>query len=206
MSLAAKNIDWQGKLSGEVGLSEKFTGEVKEQAVYESVLALLASRRSGLAKTKERGEVSGGGKKPYRQKGTGNARHGTSRSPLFAGGGTTFGPKPRDYSFALPKKIKKLALRTVIADKAQNDKIRIVDRFDAEKPSTKVLSSFFNQAGFNKAIFVDLGNDMLSLSVRNLSKASYADARSVNVYDLLKYDYLVITSEAMSVLEGRVEK
>ena len=128
----------------EVELQESvFNTEIKEHAVYQVVRSQLASRRRGTASTKGRSEVRGGGRKPWRQKGTGNARAGTIRSPLWRGGGVTFGPRPRDYSFSIPKKMRKVAMRSVLTSKVQESKFLVVDRFDFEKPSTKQMAAVF---------------------------------------------------------------
>jgi large subunit ribosomal protein L4 len=182
-----------------------FNAPVKEQAVHQVVCSQLASRRRGTSSTKGRSEVRGGGKKPWRQKGTGNARVGTTRSPLWRGGGVVFGPKPRDYSFSVPKKMRKAAMRSVLTSKLQESKIIVVDRFEFEKPSTKkmaaVLDTLIEDAS---TVAIALGDwtENVWLSGRNIPGVRVLHAENLNVYVALQHDYLIIDKAGLSVLEG----
>ena len=202
MAVETKKIDWSAKKSStSVALPKDFfAADVKESAVHQNVLSILAGRRAGTAKVKTRGEVAGGGRKPYRQKGTGNARHGSNTSPIFAGGGTVFGPKPRSYAQKISKKLKKAALNSVLTDKLNNEQVFVCTRFSEEKPSTKKVSAWMKTAQLDSVVFVDKSNETLSLSVRNIPTARYLDVRSLNVFDLLKYKTLVISEDAVAYL------
>jgi large subunit ribosomal protein L4 len=187
-----------------------FNAPVKEHAVYQVVCSQLASRRRGTSSTKGRSEVSGGGKKPWRQKGTGNARVGTTRSPIWRGGGIVFGPKPRDYSFSVPKKMRKAALRSVLTSKVQESKLIVVDRFDFDKPSTKrmagILTNLLGEAP--KSVMVALGDWSESAwkSGRNLPGVRVTHAENMNVYTTLQYDYLIVDKAGLSIIEGALAK
>lgn len=190
----------------EVELQEGiFNAEIKEHAVYQVVRSQLASRRRGTASTKGRSEVRGGGKKPWRQKGTGNARAGTIRSPLWRGGGVVFGPKPRDYSFSVPKKMRKAAMRSVLTSKVQESKFLVVDRFDFEKPSTKqmvaVLKKLLKQP---TSVLIVLGDwtEATWLSGRNLPGVRVVHAENLSVYTALQYEYLIVDKTGLSMIEG----
>jgi large subunit ribosomal protein L4 len=188
-----------------------FNAPIKEHAVYQVVCSQLASRRRGTSSTKGRSEVSGGGKKPWRQKGTGNARVGTTRSPIWRGGGIVFGPKPRDYSFSVPKKMRKAALRSVLTSKMQESKLVVVDRFDFDKPSTKrmagILKNLLGDAPKKSALIV-LGEWTESAwkSGRNLPGVRVMHAENVNVYTALQYDYLIVDKAGLSIIEGALAK
>lgn len=190
----------------EVELQESvFNAEIKEHAVHQVVRSQLASRRRGTASTKGRSEVRGGGRKPWRQKGTGNARAGTIRSPLWRGGGVTFGPKPRDYSFSVPKKMRKVAMRSVLTSKVQESKFLVVDRFDFEKPSTKqmiaVLGKLLEQP---TSVLIALGDwtKAVWLSGRNLPGVRVVHAENLSVYTALQYEYLIVDKTGLSMIEG----
>ncbi len=183
-----------------------FDAPMKEHAVYQVVCSQLAARRRGTASTKGRSEVSGGGKKPWKQKGTGNARSGTSRSPLWRGGGIVFGPKPRDYSFSVPKKMRKAAMRSVLTSKVQESKLIVVDRLAFEKPSTKqmagIVKTLINSGSPSVAIALGDWTEAAWLSGRNLPKVRVLHAENLNVYVALQYDYLVVDKAGLSVIEG----
>ncbi len=190
----------------EVELQESiFNAEIKKHAVYQVVRSQLATRRRGTASSKGRSEVRGGGRKPWRQKGTGNARAGTIRSPLWRGGGVVFGPKPRDYSFSVPKKMRKVALRSVLTSKVQESKFLVVDRLDFEKPSTKqmvaVLQKFFQQP---TSVLIVLGDwtKTVWLSGRNLPGVRVLHAENISVYTALQYEYLIVDKTGLSIIEG----
>lgn len=182
-----------------------FNTEVKEYAVHQVVCSQLASRRRGTAKTKDRAEVSGGGKKPWRQKGTGHARVGSTRSPIWKGGGVVFGPLPRDYSFSVPKKMRKVALRSVLTSKVQDDKFRVVDRLMFDKPSTKQMVAVLQKLIGDKAsVLIALGDwtEAVWLSGRNLPKVRVIHAEHLNVYTALEYDYIIVDKAGLSFIEG----
>jgi len=190
----------------EIELRESvFNAKIKEHAVYQVVCSQRASRRRGTSSTKGRSEVRGGGRKPWRQKGTGNARAGTIRSPLWRGGGVVFGPKPRDYSFSVPKKMRKVALRSVLTSKVQESKFLVVDRLDFEKPSTKqmvaVLQKFFQQP---TSVLIVLGDwtKTVWLSGRNLPGVRVLHAENISVYTALQYEYLIVDKTGLSIIEG----
>lgn len=189
----------------EVQLQESvFDADIKEHAVYQVVRSQLASRRRGSASTKGRSEVRGGGRKPWRQKGTGNARAGTIRSPLWKGGGVTFGPKPRDYSFSVPKKMRKVAMRSVLTSKVQESTFLVVDRFEFEKPSTKqmlaVLKELVEQP---TSVLIALGDwtKTVWLSGRNLPGVRVIHAENLSVYTALQYEYLIVDKTGLSIIE-----
>ncbi len=185
--------DMEGKVVGEETLSDELLkGSVNKDVIYYYVNAHLANLRQGTSSTKTRGEVSGSGKKPWRQKGTGRARVGSSRTPLWRHGGTAFGPKPRDYSQNLPKKVKKNALREVLKDKLIEDKFALFEPSRMDKPGTRILSGFLNKLGFSgeKVLFI-LSNDKennrnLVKSLRNIPLVTYDFSNQLNAYSILK--------------------
>ena len=179
-----------------------FDTEVKEHLYYDVVRMQLANRRKGNASTKSRNEVRGGGKKPYRQKGTGRARAGSIRSPLWRGGGVIFGPKPRDYSYKVTKKVRKTALRSALTQKLQAGKLLVVDDLGIDEIKTKKFVEVMNSLGFSRALVVISEPDRnLSLSARNVSGVKVLPAVGLNVYDVLRYDTLVIKKDAVDVIE-----
>lgn len=182
-----------------------FNAPIKEHAVYQTVCSQLASRRRGTSSTKGRSQVRGGGKKPWRQKGTGNARAGTTRSPLWRGGGVTFGPKPRDYSYSVPKKMRKAAMKSVLTSKFQESKLVVIDRFDFERPSTKQMSAILGTLlddSSNVAIALGDWTQNAWLSGRNLPGVRVLHAENLNVYVALQYDYLLVDKAGLSIIEG----
>jgi large subunit ribosomal protein L4 len=180
-----------------------FNTDVKGYLIHDMVRYQLAARRSGNACTKNRSAVAGGGKKLYRQKGTGNARQGTNRAPHFVGGGAAFGPQPRDYSFKLNRKVKKAALRCALSARFKDAKISILDRFDLENIGTKgfveVLKRFELE---NVLIVLDGENPNVELSARNVPHVKVLKADGVNVYDVMNHKHLVLTEGAVAQLEG----
>ena len=192
---------------GKVDLSaDLFEAPVRKDIIQTVVKWQLAKRRQGTHKAKTRTDVSGGGAKPYKQKGTGNARRGSSRSPLIRGGGVIFGPSPRDYSFSLPKKVRKAAVKSALSYLYENNKVIVVDSLTSEAGKTKTLSAQLTKMGLKKSLLVgtDL-NDGFERASRNLPKFLYLPVEGVNVYDLLKYDSLVIEKEALSLLEDKLQ-
>lgn len=188
-------------------VDEVFNTDVKEYLLHDMVRYQLAARRQGSAKTKGRGEVRGGGKKPFRQKGTGNARQGTLTSPLHVGGGVAFGPSPRDYTFKLNRKVKQSALRSALTARYKDECMTVVNAFDLEQISTKGFVAVLDRFELKKAlIVVDGENTNLELSARNLPFVKVLRAEGVNVYDILKYPNLVMTEAAVDRIEGVLAK
>ncbi len=198
-------LDIKGKKSSQIKVDEKVYGKVNENLFYEVVKMQLANRRSGTASTKTRSEVSGGGAKPWKQKGSGRARAGTNRSPIWRHGGTCFGPKPRDYSYSVPKKVMTAALRNAVALKIRDKKIRVFDKFEIAEAKTKALATLLKGQNIESAlIVVDVEDKSLRLAARNLKGFKYILGAGVNVYDILNHDELVITKEAFAKIEERV--
>ncbi|MEJ2470200.1 MAG: 50S ribosomal protein L4 [Desulfuromonadales bacterium] len=184
-----------------------FNTDVKEYLLHDMVRYQLAARRQGTAKVKGRSEVRGGGKKPYRQKGTGNARQGTVTAPNHVGGGVVFGPKPRDYRFKLNRKVKQSALRSALSCRFQGESMTVVKALDLDKISTKGFAEVLDRFALKKALIViDGENTNLELSARNLPFVKVMRAEGVNVYDILKYPSLVLTEAAVDRIEGVLAK
>ncbi len=179
-----------------------FAGEVNEHLFYEVVKAKLASDRSGTHAVKNRSLVSGGGKKPWKQKHTGRARQGSTRASQFVGGGKAMGPKPRDYGYEVPKKVRKAALRSALALRSQGGKLLIVSEWKPAAPKTAVAGKVLAKLGAGKALVVDeAANQALARSVRNLDGADFLPLEGLNVYDILKHDALVLTAGGAKKLE-----
>jgi large subunit ribosomal protein L4 len=195
-----KNIE-SHKVS-ELDLPEEiFNYPLKEHLIYEAVKNFRANQRRGTASTKTRGKVSGSGRKLWRQKGTGRARIGSIRSPLWRTGGTVFGPQPRDYSYKMPKKAKKNALKSVLSDKMRNDKIMIIDKLDFNSNKTKDTLALLKNFEFDKLLIVDKKeNSKLILSTRNVPNIKAIDYSEINVYDSLKYNYIMFSVDAVKQL------
>jgi len=188
-------------------VEEVFNTDVKEYLLHDMVRYQLAARRQGTAKVKGRGEVRGGGKKPYRQKGTGNARQGTPTAPNHVGGGVVFGPTPRDYKFKLNRKVKQSALRSALSARYKGESMTVVNGLDLEQISTKGFAEILDRFELKKAlIVVDGENTNLELSARNLPFVKVLRAEGVNVYDILKYPNLVMTEAAIDQIEGVLTK
>jgi large subunit ribosomal protein L4 len=165
----------------------------------------LAKRRAGTASTKGRSEVRGGGRKPWRQKGTGRARAGSTRSPLWRGGGVVFGPKPRSYAYKVPKKVRRLALKMALSSKLANGQLLILDQYPYTAPKTKDFVKVLENLAINKVLFVTAGDDeILTLSSRNVPYVQVMPTEGLNVYDILRYDYLVVLQPALSRIEARL--
>ena len=188
---------------GELELSEAvFGAELKPHLLHEVVVWQLACRRAGTSSTKGRAEVRGGGHKPWRQKGTGRARAGTRRSPLWRGGGTTFGPKPRDYSYRPPKKVRRAALRVALSDKLREEKLFVVRDFELAEIKTKSFLSVLGNFAINDVLVITpAADDIMEKSSRNLPKVKVLRAEGVNVYDILKHDSLVLLEKAVAPIE-----
>lgn len=180
-----------------------FGGRTKPGIMHQAVVNFLANQRQGTHSTKTKGLVSGGGKKPYRQKHTGRARAGSNRSPLWRGGGTIFGPQPRDYSYKVPKKVKRHALMGALHEKLVSNEIVIVDSISIEKPKTKEMLSILNNLGLaGKSLLIVLPerNDSVVLSARNVPGVKVARAMDLNTYDVLAANMLLMTRDALACL------
>jgi large subunit ribosomal protein L4 len=199
-------VDIQGKKVGALEVADAvFAAPVKEHLFWEVVKAQRAARRAGTHATKTREHVRGGGKKPYRQKGTGNARQGSSRSPQFVGGGRVFGPHPRDYEYTVPKKVRRAALASALSLRAKEKKVVIISEFALDAPKTKKMVGVLKALGTPSALVVDRrDNGTLTKSVRNLARSKYLAPEGLNVYDILHYPALVITRDAVKAVESRV--
>lgn len=198
----------EGKEVEKVNLdADIFDGEVKSGVLHQVILMYQANKRKGLASTQTRGEVSGGGRKPWKQKGTGRARAGSIRSPIWKGGGVVFGPKPRDYTYHLPKKLKKVALRYSLNDKINNKKLIVVDEIKIDKPKTKLFASILDNLKVNgkTLLMLDKANSDILRSSRNISQISVKQVSNSNAYDVLKNQALIITKAGLKVLTERIK-
>ncbi|MBQ6016338.1 MAG: 50S ribosomal protein L4 [Clostridiales bacterium] len=196
--------DLTGAVKGSIELSDEIFGiEPNEVAMSTVVRNQLANRRQGTQKTKTRSEVSGGGKRPYRQKGTGRARHGSTRSAQYVGGGIIFGPTPRSYSYTVPKKIKRLALKSALSSKVADQKLIVVENMDIEEVKTAVVAKALKAigAGDSSLIVLEGVNRNAELSARNIKDVKTALVNTINVMDILKYDSLVATKAAVEKIE-----
>ena len=183
--------------------SAVFDVEVNMDILHQVVRQQMASRRAGTAATKERGDIRGGGKKPWRQKGTGRARAGTIRSPLWRGGGTVFGPHPRDYSFTVPKKVRRSALKSALTLKVKENKLMILNDFPMAAIKTRVFQGVLNTLGLaNVLIILDKANPVLEKSSRNIRNIKMMRAEGLNVYDLLKFEHVVMLEPSVKMIEG----
>ena len=190
---------------GEIELPDSvFNVEVSSAIIHQAVVTQLAGRRRGTASTKTKAEVRGGGKKPFRQKGTGNARQGSSRSPLMPGGGESFGPKPRSYFKVFPKKMAQAAMRSALSDKLGSERLIVIDEFKLGKAKTKEMASILGSFGLGKALIVDGDNKNLELASRNLEKAKFLRTEGVNVFDLVNHEWLVLSKKAAQALSERL--
>jgi large subunit ribosomal protein L4 len=184
---------------------EIFGAKTRPSLLHQSVVMQLANRRAGRAATKSKGLVRGGGKKPWRQKGTGRARAGSIRSPIWVGGGTTFGPQPRDYSYRMPRKARKQALLSALSLKNRDGKVIVVDRFEIERPKTKIMSKALAELNVSSALIViPEAEENIERSARNLPKVKVLRVEGLNVYDLMRYEHLILTEEALRLLEKRL--
>ena len=193
----------QGKSVGSMELEPTiFDVEVNEHAVHMAVVQYLANNRQGTKSTKTRAEVRGGGRKPWRQKGTGRARQGSIRSPQWTGGGVVFAPKPRDFSFKLNKKLKRLALKSVLTDKVRNGNLVVLEDLSFPEIKTKNMVGVCKSLEVGKALFVmDGSNKNVVLSARNIPTVKTAGVNTINVYDILKHESLVVTKEAVQKIQ-----
>ena len=196
-------VDQNNKKVKDVELPSMFSAEVRPHLLHAAVVNQLANRRAGTAATKNKALVSGGGKKPFKQKGTGRARAGSSRSPLWRHGGTIFGPAPRDYSYALPKKAKRAALVDALASKVADNRLILVDSLEVTEPKTKLVSSMLANLGVqeNALVLITAENKNLRLAARNIPSVKVLKMDNINVYDLLKYRYLITTQDALNAMQ-----
>ncbi|PIP14282.1 MAG: 50S ribosomal protein L4 [bacterium (Candidatus Stahlbacteria) CG23_combo_of_CG06-09_8_20_14_all_34_7] len=203
--MEAKVYSIDGKNTKRVNLPDLlFNAEVSETALYEAVREFLANQRQGTAKVKNRGEVSGGGKKPWKQKGTGRARAGSIRSPLWVGGGTAFGPVPRDYSYRINKKIRRAAIKSALTLKAKEEKIMVIEDVNLDTPKTKIFNELIKKLNIKredkKLIIFDKYISNLYKSVNNLEGAYSVMAHEINTYFIMTADYLIITESGLKKL------
>ena len=193
----------EGKEVGNMDLNDAVFGvEINEHLVHMAVVQQLANNRQGTQKAKTRSEVSGGGRKPWRQKGTGHARQGSTRSPQWTGGGTVFAPVPRDYSFKLNKKEKRAALKSVLTSKVQENKFIVVDELKFDEIKTKAMKNVLANLKADKALVILNDNDQnVVLSARNIEGVETALTNTINVFDLLKHNTVVVTKAAVETIE-----
>ncbi len=197
-------LNMQGEKVEELELSPSIFGvEINQHVVYEAVKNYLANQRQGTQSAKTRAEVRGGGRKPYRQKGTGRARQGSIRAPQWKGGGIVFAPKPRDYSYKLPKKIKRLALKSALTSKAEESEIIVIDNIAFQAPKTKECVKFLNAVNADKkTLIVTEGSDRNVIkSAANIPYVKTAPVNSLNTYDILNHKFFIITKKALEKLE-----
>ena len=188
---------------GEIELSDAvFGAPINKEAMHQVVVNILANRRQGTQSALTRAEVSGGGRKPWRQKGTGRARHGSIRSPQWRHGGIVFAPKPRDYSYTLPKKLKRVALKSALSSKVAENQIIVLDKLALEAPKTRTIAEMLNKFNANKTLIVVKESDeTIYKSVRNIENAHVIPVNNLNVYDILKYEKFIITQDAAKLVE-----
>lgn len=194
----------KGEEVGEVELTDSiFNVPVRADILHQVITMQRANKRRGTASTKTRAEVRGGGRKPWRQKGTGRARHGSIRSPLWTGGGVVFGPKPRSYKYTLPKKVRRLALKSALSSKVVGSDLLILDQLTIEMPKTKEMIGILNNLNIEKkALIVTLNrDDNIEKSARNIPGITTTIVGNLNVYDILRHDKLVLTKEALDKVE-----
>jgi large subunit ribosomal protein L4 len=192
-------VDQKNNKVKDVELPGLFSTEVRPHLMHAAVVNQLANKRAGTASTKNKAVVSGGGAKPWKQKGTGRARSGSSRSPLWRHGGTCFGPMPRDYSYALPKKAKRAALIDALASKINENRMVLLENLEIAEPKTKLVSSMLETLGIqeNALILIKSENKNLSLAARNIASVKVLRMDNINIYDLLKFRYLITTQDAL---------
>jgi large subunit ribosomal protein L4 len=182
-----------------------FRLKARPHLLHQAVLMQLANRRAGTAATKSKGLVRGGGKKPWRQKGTGRARAGSIRSPIWVGGGTIFGPQPRDYSYRMPRSARRTALLSALSMKNHDGKLIVVDKLEPEQPKTKIMARALADLNIQSALIVIPGrDDKVERSARNLPRIKVLRVDGLNVYDLLRYEHLILTEAALRLIEERL--
>ena len=193
----------EGQQVGTIDLNDAVFGvEVNEHLVHMAVVSQLANKRQGTQKAKTRSEVSGGGRKPWRQKGTGHARQGSTRAPQWTGGGVVFAPTPRDYSFKLNKKERRAALKSALTSRVEEKKFIVVDEINFDEIKTKKFQDVLNNLSVSKALVVlEDGNKNAELSARNIADVKTAKTNTINVYDILKYNTVIATKAAVQAIE-----
>lgn len=197
-------LNVSGQNVGEIELSDSIFGvEVNGHALYEVVKNQLANKRQGTQSAKTRAEVRGGGRKPWKQKGTGRARQGSTRSVQWVGGGVAFAPKPRSYKYTLPKKVRRLAMKSALSSKVQNSEVIVLDALNMDAPKTKEFAQILNNINAAKKALVVIAdkNDNVIKSARNIEGVQTALVNTMNVYDILKYDSFIITTDAVKKVE-----
>lgn len=205
-AFSVKIYDLKGKAVGEFGMDKNiFTGAVNRSALYQAVLMYNSNARQGNASTKTRGDVSGGGKKPWRQKGTGRARAGSSRSPLWRGGGTIFGPHPRDYHYEIPKKLKRLAFLSCLNMKLNDEKVKGLEALKLAEPKTKNIRTLLDAMKLDgkTLLVVDKIDENLSRASRNMQEVTLRNLKDVSTMDVLKCDTMIISKPALEKLHER---
>lgn len=200
---SVKVFNMSGSEVDTIELNDNIFGiEVNEHVMHQAVVQYLANQRQGTKSTKTRAEVRGGGRKPWRQKGTGRARQGSTRSPQWTGGGVVFAPKPRDFSFKLNKKVKRLALKSALTTKVQEDNFIILDELKLEEIKTKEMIKVLSNVKAEKALIVlDEADNNIILSARNIPNVKTASVNTINTYDILKYDRCIVTRNAVKKIE-----
>lgn len=194
----------EGKELQKISISDSvFSVKINEDVLFRNYHRYLTNKRAGTASTKTRGEVSGGGAKPWRQKGTGRARHGSIRSPIWRGGGVVFGPHPRDYKFTIPKKMRKAGIRMALTIKAKENKLQIVDNFNLSEIKTKKMLEILKNLNVerNALIVVDGKNEILRKSLKNIENVKLINVLDLNVFDVLKYDKIIMTLAGLRKVE-----
>lgn len=201
-SIAVYNMNRQQV--GEMQLSDTvFNTEVKEHLMHLALRIQLANRRAGTVKTKTRSEVSGSGKKPFKQKGTGNARQGCVRAPQYPGGGVAFGPKPKEYNLSMNKKARRLAMCSALSLQCKNNKVTVMDKIDFESISTKEFVAFMDRFELDRSLIItDIYSNNLQLSCRNVPYVKLLKYDALNIHDILKYKNIIITQGAVQSVEG----
>ncbi|EEU20639.1 50S ribosomal protein L4 [Lactobacillus mulieris] len=197
-----KLIDQTGKDAGEVTLNDNVFGiEPNENVVFDAVIRQRAGMRQGTHATKNRSAVRGGGKKPWRQKGTGRARQGSIRAPQWRGGGTVFGPTPRSYAYSLPRKVRRLAIKSVLSQKLQDNNLIILDQLSLDAPKTKEFKAVLGNLNVDSKVLVVSDNENVQLSARNLENVKVVPVNGLNVVDAVNYDKLILTQDAVKRIE-----
>lgn len=196
-------VDMSNKKVKDIELPSVFGAEVKGHLLHTAVVNQLANRRAGTVATKNKALVSGGGAKPFKQKGTGRARSGSNRSPLWRHGGTVFGPQPRDYSYSIPKKEKRAALAAALSAKVKDSRMIVLDKIELAAPKTKDMSGLLKALGVGESALVLLPaeNKNVTLAARNIPTVKVVRMENINVYDLLKYRYLIMTQDALTTIQ-----
>ncbi len=196
-------LNIEGKKIGDLELNENVFGvEVNDVVMHAALVNYLANQRQGTQSTKTRSEVSGGGKKPWKQKGTGRARQGSIRAPQWIKGGIALGPKPRKYTYAIPKKMRQLAIKSALTSKLQEGNLIVVDKIALTEIKTKKMVEVLNKLNADKALVIINAKDLnVTASTKNIENAKAITVNTINIFDLLKYDKLVVTSDAIKTLE-----